>query len=206
MRLAVNPTRMELLKLKRRIGLARRGHKLLKSKLDELFQRFFPLVQETKQLRDNVELGINTAFGNFILARSSMSRESISEAIMYTQFRVRVQTALDVIMNLRVPNFKLNYEGDILSYGFVDTSSQLDEALYNYLDVLPMMVKLAELEKTLEMIAYEIERTRRRVNALEYILIPNMVETIRYISQKLNEIARGNLTRLMKIKDIVRAH
>lgn len=206
MRLAVNPTRMELLKLKRRIGLARRGHKLLKSKLDELFQRFFPLVQETKQLRDNVELGINTAFGNFILARSSMSRESISEAIMYTQFRVRVQTALDVIMNLRVPNFKLNYEGDILSYGFVDTSSQLDEALYNYLDVLPMMVKLAELEKTLEMIAYEIERTRRRVNALEYILIPNMVETIRYISQKLSEIERGNLTRLMKIKDIVRAH
>lgn len=206
MRLAVNPTRMELLKLKRRIGLARRGHKLLKNKLDELIQQFFPLIEEARRLRDDVDIGLKNAFGGLILARSLMSRSSVGEAIVYTQFRVRVQTTLKVIMNLRVPNFKLNYKGNILSYGFVDTSSQLDEALYNYLDVLPKMVKLAELEKTLEMLAHEIERTRRRVNALEYILIPNMVETIRYISQKLSEVERGNLTRLMKIKDIVRAH
>ncbi|MFH1784239.1 MAG: V-type ATP synthase subunit D [bacterium] len=206
MRLAVNPTRMELSRLKKRIALARRGHKLLKNKLDELLQKFFPLIHEVQKLREEVNSGIKRAFDSFTLARGLMSRTMIDEAIITPQYRFSVKHSLRVIMNLRVPMFEISNKGNVLSYGFVNTFAELDEALYAYSDISPKMVKLAEVEKAIHLLADEIERTRRRVNALEYILIPNMVETIKYISQKLSEVERGNLTRLMKIKDIVRAH
>jgi len=206
MRLAVNPTRMELLKLKKRLILARRGHSLLKDKQDELMRNFLSLIEEIKDLRLAVERGLFEAYGSFLIARSTMGREFLDEALMASQLRTNVEVTYVPILNLRVPRYRVNMEGDYFSYGLLTTSMELDRALKKYRELIPKMVELAEKEKTLEMLSYEIERTRRRVNALEHILIPNILETISYIGMKLEELERSNLTRLMKIKDMVRRH
>lgn len=206
MRLAVNATRMELLKLKRRVALAYRGHKLLKDKQDELMRQFLPLMREARSLRQEVEEGLHRAWQSFCMARAVMSRPYVGEAIIYPLVEVSVASSTLRVMNLETPQLTLQLEGDLYSYGFVNTSWQLDATISLYCDLLGKLVKLAEVEKRLEMMGAEIERTRRRVNALEYILIPNLDETIKYISMKLEEIERGNLTRLMKIKELVRAH
>jgi len=206
MRLAVNPTRMELLKLKKRLVLARRGHKLLKDKQDELMRNFLSLIEEIKELRLTVEIELFQAYGSFLIARSTMAREFLDEALMFTQLKANLEVAYVPLLNLRVPRYRLRIEGDYFSYGLFTTSMELDRALKRYRELIPKMVELAEKERTLEMLSYEIERTRRRVNALEHILIPNIIETIGYISMKLEEQERSNLTRLMKIKDIVRRH
>ena len=206
MRLAVNPTRMELLKLKKRLILARRGHRLLKDKQDELMRNFLSLVEEIKGLRLTVERGLSQAYGFFLIARSTMTREFLDEALMGSQLKISLEVTYVPLLNLRVPRYKLKMEGDYFSYGLLTTSIELDRALRSYRELVPKMVELAEKERRLEMLSYEIERTRRRVNALEHILIPNIMETISYISMKLEELERSNLTRLMKIKDIVRSH
>lgn len=206
MRLAVNPTRMELLKLKKRLVLARRGHKLLKDKQDELMRNFLSLIEEIKELRLTVEIELFQAYGSFLIARSTMAREFLDEALMFTQLKANLEVVYVPLLNLRVPRYSLKIEGDYFSYGLFTTSMELDKALKRYRELIPKMVELAEKERTLEMLSYEIERTRRRVNALEHILIPNIIETIAYISMKLEEQERSNLTRLMKIKDIVRRH
>jgi len=206
MRLAVNPTRMELLKLKKRLILARRGHKLLKDKQDELMRNFLSLIEEIKELRLTVEIELFQAYGSFLIARSTMGREFLDEALMFSQLETNLEVTYVPLLNLRVPSYKLRMEGDYFSYGLLTTSMELDRALKSYRELIPKMVELAEKERTLEMLSYEIERTRRRVNALEHILIPNILETISYISMKLEELERSNLTRLMKIKDIVRRH
>jgi len=206
MRLTVNPTRMELLKLKRRLILARRGHRLLKDKQDELMRSFLSLIEEIKSLRLIVEKGLFEAYGAFLVARSNMSREFLDEALMFSQFRTELEVTYVPLLNLRVPSYRVKMEGDFLSYGLLNTSLELDRALKRFKELMPRMVELSEKERRLEMVSYEIERTRRRVNALEHILIPSILETISYISMKLEELERSNLTRLMKIKDIVRRH
>jgi len=206
MRLTVNPTRMELLKLKKRLILARRGHRLLKDKQDELMRNFLSLIEKIKNLRLAVDKGLFEAYGSFLIARSTMGREFLEEALMASQLETVLEVAYIPLLNLKVPSYKLRMEGDYFSYGLFTTSMELDGALKRYKELIPKMVELAEKGKRLEMLSYEIERTRRRVNALEHILIPNILETISYISMKLEELERSNLTRLMKIKDIVRRH
>jgi len=206
MRLTVNPTRMELLKLKKRLILARRGYRLLRDKQDELMRNFLSLIEEIKDLRLTVERELFEAYSSFLIARSYMGREFLEEALMLAPLETRLEVTYTPLLNLRVPSYKLKIEGDYFSYGVLNTSMELDLALKKYRELIPKMVELAEKEKILEMLSFEIERTRRRVNALEHILIPNIVETISYISMKLEELERSNLIRLMKIKDIVRKH
>jgi V/A-type H+-transporting ATPase subunit D len=206
MRLAVNPTRMELLRLRKRLQLARRGHKLLKDKQDELMKRFMGLVGQIKELRLSVEGELERAWGRFLVAGSAGGREVVETAVSVPTRTTYVEVSKEHIMNVVVPVFALKTEGKLASYGLATTPAELDTALIAMEKVLGRMVELASKEKALELIGDEIEKTRRRVNALEYTLIPNLQETIRYISMKLSEMERGNLTRLMRVKEIVREH
>ena len=206
MRLAVNATRMELLRLRKRLGLARRGHKLLKDKQDELMKRFMGLVHQIKDLRLSVEEELENAWRRFLVARSMGGSQVVENAVSAPTRKTTVEVGREQVMNLVVPVFSLKTEGKLASYGLAATPAELDTSLVAMEKVLGRMVELASKEKALELIGDEIERTRRRVNALEYILIPNLEETIRYISMKLSEMERGNLTRLMRVKEIVREH
>jgi V/A-type H+-transporting ATPase subunit D len=201
----VSPTRMELLKLRKRVAVAIRGHKLLKDKRDELMKEFLRLVRENRTLRAEVEEKLVAAFRSFLVARAVMPREALETAIMAPKQRVSMDVAEAVVMNVHVPKFSLRQEGDVISYGFVDTSAELDAALGAFSDVLPMLVRLAEIEKSAELLADEIERTRRRVNALEYVMIPELQAAVKSITMKLSEQERSNTARLMRIKEIVRA-
>ncbi len=201
-----NATRMELLKLKGRVKMAVRGHKLLKDKRDELVKEFMVLVRKNHELRQEVEKKIQLAYQSFLSARAVMTPETMEEAFMGTNERVEVSASSRHIMNVVVPVFDLEKKGSGYAYGYATTSGELDTALLNYAEVLPLMVKLAEVERAVELLADEIEKTRRRVNALEYVLIPELTASVKMISMKLAEMERSNASRLMKIKDIVRAH
>ncbi len=203
MRLAVNPNRMELLRLRKRLFLARRGHKLLKDKQEELMKRFLSLSEESKRLREGVEEKLRAAYNNFLFARGVMPGEMLEEALLCPGREATVITEVVPVMNLRLPHFELVEEGEIFCYGLGETSGDLDIALSLFSEALPSMIRLAEVEQWIELMAEEIERTRRRVNALEYILIPSLEETIHSIGMKLSERERGNLTRLMKVKEMV---
>jgi V/A-type H+-transporting ATPase subunit D len=203
--LNVNPNRMELLRLRRRLVLARRGHKLLKDKQEELMRQFMVLVTEAKKVRDEVEDALLRAYQSFFSARVDVPQPMTEETLAFSERRIEIKSRIGPIMNLRVPYFTCELTGD-LSCGYLDSTGDLDRALRILSDVFPKMVRMAEMEKHVAMLAAELERTRRRVNALEHILIPSLQETIKYIGNKLSELERGNLTRLMKIKDIVRSH
>lgn len=207
MKIRVNPTRMELLKLKKRVTMAKRGHRLLKDKRDQLMKEFLKLIRENKELREQLEDELSKAFKSFLIASALMSSEVMEEALMYSKGQVAVDVELSTTMGVTVPKFDLeegDSEGDAYSYGFVGTSSELDASLGIFADVLPLMIKLSEVEKAVELMADEIEKTRRRVNALEYVMIPNLEQAVKGIKMKLDEQERSNITRLMKIKDIVR--
>jgi V/A-type H+-transporting ATPase subunit D len=195
---------MELLRLRKRLQLARRGHKLLKDKQDELMKRFMGLVHQIKELRLSVENQLEEAWRRFLVARSVGGSEIVETAVSVPTRKTSVEVAKQQIMNVVVPVFELRTEGKLASYGLATTPAELDTSLTAMEKALGRMVELASKEKALELIGDEIEKTRRRVNALEYILIPNLEETIRYISMKLSEMERGNLTRLMRVKEIVR--
>lgn len=203
----VNPTRMELSRLKKRLKVAVRGHKLLKDKRDEMMRRFIDLIKQNKEIREQVEKELTEALGNFVMARAVMSNEVLEEAIMYPTRTVELQISKRNIMNVDVPkiDFKESSQEGLspYPYSFAGTSSELDGAIATLSGLLPQMLKLAEIEKTCQMLADEIEKTRRRVNALEYVMIPQLTETIRYITMKLDENERGSRTRLMKIKDMM---
>ncbi len=206
--LRVNPTRMELTRLKRRLVVAARGHKLLKDKRDEMVRRFMLLIKRNKQLRQEVEAALSSALGGFVLARIAMPRESFEEALMFPVREVELELSKQNIMSVYVPKIAFTEkkrEQAFFPYGLLTTSSELDSATSKLAGVLPQMVELAELEKTCNMLADEIEKTRRRVNALEYVMIPQLEETIKYIRMKLDENERGNLTRLMKTKEMIAA-
>ena len=202
----VSATRMELMRLKKRIALAKRGHKLLKDKRDELMRRFMILIEDYQDLRSEMEKALEAAFGGFLLARAVMSRASLEGAILSSSDKVRITPSTYQIMNIKTVKFDLEQDPNIYSYGFADTSADLDKSLKLFSDTLPVMIELAEKEKAIELLADEIEKTRRRVNALEYVLIPSLGESIREITMRLGEIERSALTRLMKVKDIVRKH
>ena len=206
MRLATNPTRMELLRLRKRLRLAKRGHKLLKDKQDELMKRFMCLVHQIKDLRLSVEEELESAWRRFLVARSMGGSRIVETAVSAPTRKTSVDVGREQVMNLVVPVFSLKTEGKLACYGLAATPAELDTSLVAMEKVLGRMVELASKEKALELIGGEIERTRRRVNALEYVLIPNLQETIRYISMKLSEMERGNITRLMRVKEIIRQH
>jgi V/A-type H+-transporting ATPase subunit D len=195
---------MELLRLRKRHGLAKRGHKLLKDKQDELMKRFMGLVTQIKELRLSVEDELEQAFKRFLVARAVGGSEVVETAVSLPTRKTSVEVGRRRVMNLVVPVFELKSEGKVASYGLATTPAELDTALMAMEKALARMVELASKEKALELIGDEIAKTRRRVNALEYILIPNLEETIRYVSMKLSEMERGNLTRLMRIKEMVR--
>lgn len=203
----VNPTRMELTNLKRKLITARRGHKLLKDKRDELMRRFMEMVRENKELRKKVEIRIAEANSSMALARSVMDDRSIEAALMMPVQEMNVEISEKNIMSVLIPHYDISYRSfdtsDIFPYGFAYTSSDLDDAVSAVADILPDIMKLAETEKSCQLMAAEIEKTRRRVNALEHVMIPQYEETIKYISMKLEENERGATTRIMKVKDMM---
>ena len=203
----VNPTRMELTRLKGKLAMAVRGHKLLKDKRDELMRQFLDLVRENKELREKVEAGIAAANQNFVLARSVMSDETLKVALMTPKQEVYLETETKNIMSVEVPVFhyktRSSDANDIYSYGLAFTSGDLDDAVKSLADILPDMLRLAECEKSCQLMATEIEKTRRRVNALEHVVIPETQQNIRYITMKLDENERSSQTRLMKVKDMM---
>lgn len=207
-KLNVNPTRMELTGLKRRLVTAKRGHKLLKDKQDELMRRFIELIRKNKALRMEVEGDLQDSFKDFLLASAVMSSEMLEEAVAYPKENITVDIKKKNVMSVNVPvmNFIRKLEGDegsIYPYGFAQTSSELDDAISKLYGIMSKLLELAEVEKACQLMADEIEKTRRRVNALEYRTIPDLEETIRFIRMKLDESERSTITRLMKVKDII---
>ena len=207
-RLNVNPTRMELTKLKKRLTTATRGHKLLKDKQDELMRQFINLVKYNNELRRSVEKELEGSFKDFVMASAVMSSEFLEEAVAYPKESISVEVGTKNIMSVNVPEMTFRRqlqddEGSIFPYGFANTSSELDDAIGKLESILPKLLELAEVEKSTQLMADEIEKTRRRVNALEYMTIPQLEETIKFIRMKLDENERGALTRLMKVKDMI---
>lgn len=206
MKLEINATRMELLRLKKRIVIARRGHKLLKDKQDELMRRFLEMIKGYRNLRQDVEGKLANAFQSFVFSRAVTKKEYLEESFLGLKAPLEVELSTFSIMNIKAPQLELKSMPDVYTYGFSDTPADLDQSLSLLSEVLPLMIQLAQTEKSIELLAEEIEKTRRRVNALEYVLIPNLQDTIKHITMRLAEMERSTLTRLMKVKDIVRAH
>lgn len=209
-RLNVNPTRMVLTNLKKQLKVAVRGHKLMKDKRDELMKRFLELARENKALREEVEAQLMEVYASFSIASAVMTPDMMEEALMFPKQGVKLTVGSKNIMSVDVPVFDFETEsqsaggeGNIFPYGFANTSGELDTAIEKLSDIFPKMLKLAAMEKEAGMLSDEIEKTRRRVNALEYVKIPQYQETIRYITMKLDEDERGNQTRLMKVKDMM---
>ena len=206
-KITVNPTRMELTRLKGKLRTAQRGHKLLKDKRDELMKQFLETVREVRSLREEVEQELMTVHASFTVASALMSSEAMEQALLYPKQSVELTMGFQNIMSVNVPVYdfktKTQSDADIYPYGFAATSGELDTAVDALGRVFRKMLKLAQIEKAAQLMAEEIEKTRRRVNALEYVMIPQLQETIRYISMKLDENERGNITRLMKVKDLV---
>ena len=203
----VNPTRMELTRLKKKLNTATRGHKLLKDKRDELMRQFLELVRENRELRIKVEQAIKDANAGFVLAKASMSDETLKAAMLAPKQEIYVNTSHRNVMSVDIPVFDYSMRtpdpNDIYSYGYAFTSADLDDAVKSLADILPDLIKLAEIEKSCQLMASEIEKTRRRVNALEHVMIPETQEQIRYITRKLDESERSTQTRLMKVKDMM---
>ncbi|HJA70639.1 MAG TPA: V-type ATP synthase subunit D [Candidatus Lachnoclostridium stercoravium] len=203
----VNPTRMELTRLKKKLTTAVKGHKLLKDKRDELMRQFLDLVRENMELRRKVEAGISSANKNFVIAKAGMSEEILHAALMAPKQGVYLEAGKKNVMSVDIPVFQYKTrtadENDIYSYGFAFTSSDLDGAVKSLADILPDMLRLSEVEKACQLMASEIEKTRRRVNALEHVIIPETQESIKYITMKLDENERSTQIRLMKVKDMM---
>ena len=203
----VNPTRMELTHLKKKLTTATRGHKLLKDKRDELMRLFLERVRENRKLRLEVEEGIRAANQNFMLARAGMQDAVLNTALLCPKQKVSLECAVENVMSVEVPKFTFHTrtpeQGDLFSYGFAFTSGDLDDAVESLAAVFPAMLKLAESEKSCQLMASEIEKTRRRVNALEHVIIPETQKNIKYITMKLDENERSTQIRLMKVKDMM---
>ncbi len=201
----VNPTRMELRRLKTRLKTATRGHKLLKDKSDEMIRQFMILVKENKKLREEVEVELSVALREFMLARAVSSDAVIEEAIAMPGVKVQLETGTTNVMSVNVPSFEIkeSEEKELFPYSFASVTSELDNSISTISNLLVKMLKLAEIEKSCNMLADEIEKNRRRVNALEYVMIPQLQETIKYITMKLDENDRSATIRLMKVKSMI---
>lgn len=203
-KLNVNPTRMELSKLKIKLVTAKKGHKLLKDKQDELMRIFIEMIKKNKKARQNTEKKVENALKNFLLARAIMSNEAYEESILVPKINFQIELAKRNVMSVRIPVLSLDENlsnpnlSDIYPYSYGSTSAELDDAVYELNSIMPDLIRLAELEKSCELMADEIEKTRRRVNALEYMTIPQLEETIKFIRVKLDENDRASTIRLMK--------
>lgn len=206
-RLNVNPTRMELRRLKNRLKTAVRGHKLLKDKSDETIRQFMLFIKENKRLREEVEQEISLALRAFLLASAVTSSQVIEEAVAMPGYKVELVTDEKNVMSVSVPvlEIKESAQKELYPYSFATVTSELDSSISGLSTLLVKMLRLAEVEKTCNMLADEIEKNRRRVNALEYVMIPQLQETIKYITMKLDENERANTIRLMKVKSIIEA-
>ena len=204
---AVTPTRMVLNQLKGRLKTATRGHKLLKDKRDELMRQFMDVVKKNKELRLRVEAGLTEAFGALTVASAVMSPEMLEQALMYPRQSVELGVSFKNVMSVNVPEYTFSTRnadpGEIYPYGFAQTSGELDIAMQSLSRVFEDMLELAQIEKTMQLLAEEIEKTRRRVNALEYVMIPDMKENIKFITMKLEENDLSTKVRLMKVKEMV---
>ena len=204
---AITPTRMVLNQLKGRLKTARRGHKLLKDKRDELMRQFMDVVKRNKELRLKVEQGLTAAFASLQVASAIMSPEMLEQALLYPRQSVELGMTFKNIMSVNVPRYsfqtKSNDPSEVYPYGFAQTSGELDDALDKLARVFRDMLELAEVEKTMQLLAEEIEKTRRRVNALEYVMIPELAGNIKYISMKLVENENATKVRLLKVKEMV---
>ena len=203
MRLAVNPNRMELLRLRRRLALAERGHKLLKDKLEEMMRRFLELMRRLYNLQEKVNPKLNKLLLSFAFVRAQNSKKELEELI--PEGKLRLATKKEKILNLSIPQFEIE-ESEVSDYDLLNTESELDIGIRKAQELLKDLLELAQLWKAVELLSREIEVTRRRVNALEHILIPNIKETIRYISSRLEEMERSYQVQLMRVKEIVRGH
>ena len=203
----INPTRMELTRLKGKLKTARRGHKLLKDKRDELMRRFLDVVRENQDLRAKVEAGLEKAHQSFTVAAALMSAPAMEEALLYPKQSVELELTYKNVMSVDVPEYTFHTvsreKGDVYPYGYAATSVELDSAVEALSEAFQDMLKLAQMEKTAQLLAEEIEKTRRRVNGLEYKIIPECEEGIKYISMKLDENERSATVRLMKVKDMI---
>ena len=204
---AVTPTRMVLNQLKGRLKTARRGHKLLKDKRDELMRQFMDVVKRNKQLRLRVEEGLTAAFASQQVAAAIMSPEMLEQALLYPRQSVELDMTFQNIMSVNVPRYRFRTKNsdpsEVYPYGFAQTSGELDDALDRLARVFEDMLELAQVEKTMQLLAEEIEKTRRRVNALEYVMIPELESNIKYISMKLEENENATKVRLHKVKEMV---
>ena len=180
----VNPTRMELTRLKKKLVTATRGHKLLKDKRDELMRQFLDLARENMALRQKVEAGIQSANRNFVIAKAGMSEETLHTALMASKQEVYLEASQKNVMSVDIPVFEYKTRKSLA-------------------DILPDMLQLAQTEKACQLLASEIEKTRRRVNALEHVIIPQTQQSIKYITMKLDENERSTQIRLMKVKDMM---
>lgn len=203
----VIPTRMELTNLKKKLATALRGHKLLKDKRDELMRQFLELIKENQSLRIEVEQALKEANRHMAVVRSLMSDKALDVALMLPKQEMQIDIEKRNVMSVEIPAYSVSFksadEGDIYSYGYAFTPGDLDNAIKLLSEALPKMIRLAEVEKSCQLLAAEIEKNRRRVNALEHVVIPQYRETIRYIKFKLDENERGTITRLMKVKDMM---
>ena len=203
----VNPTRMELTRLKKKLVTAVRGHKLLKDKRDELMRQFLDKVRENKALREEVETALVSANQNFMLARAGMPDEMLNTALLAPKQELTISAGTQNVMSVEIPDFDFKTRtpdrNDMYSYGFAFTTGDLDDAILSLSEVFPKMLKLAEVEKSCQLMAAEIEKTRRRVNALEHVMIPEQQTNIKYITMKLDENERSTQIRLMKVKDMM---
>lgn len=204
--LRVNPNRMELLRLRRRLILAQKGHKLLQDKLEEMMRRFLSKLKDIDKGKQDFQARTQNILEDLFYCRITTSKDNFMNSLSGIKSKVRVAISTNRILNVRVPVFNIEEAKIDKDYDFFKTSAQLDFVVANAKDYLESLLKLAQSLKTLDILSYEIERTRRRVNALEYMLIPSIQDTIRHITQKLNELERGNLVRLMRVKEIVRSH
>lgn len=205
MLLNVNPNRMELIRLKKRLIVAKRGYKLLKDKRDALIQVFVRLAKESNVAREELEEKLLKCYAIFSNTSSLMSKLALEETLMFPKAKGGAEVSFKNVMSVNVPQYKLKCEGRYYSYGLVDTTAELDSALKKYHEILPLMLRVAELDKSITLLANEIEKTRRRVNALEYVIIPDLEETIKFITMKLDEMARSSTSAIMRIKEIIRA-
>jgi len=205
MAIQINPTRMELTRLKRRLKTATRGHKLLKDKRDEMVRQFMNYVRRNRALRKEIEELLSAAMNRFNIAGARMGEATINEALLCPVREANIILGKQNIMNVDVPTIRIDTLSDTsdLPYGFAFTSGELDGAVLDMAKLLPKLIELAEVEKTCNMLADEIEKTRRRVNALEHVMIPEMQETIKYITMKLEDNERSTTTRLMKVKEMI---
>lgn len=205
-KLNVNPTRMELASLKSRLSTATRGHKLLKDKQDELMRQFILLIRRNNELRAEVETKLTNAMQSFVMAKALLNEKFIEELVAIPPRSVSLNLHEKNIMSVKVPVMNFNYtdngKSDELSYGYLNSNSELDTSIEQMSDVMTQLLELSEIEKTCQLMANEIEKTRRRVNALEYMTIPRYEETIYFIQMKLDESERAAITRLMKVKDM----